>query len=122
MLWFRPVSRSALRPVELVGNVAELVTLEPVDPRPLLEAGQPLTERRRAFRAAFKNSFAVIGGSALSPASIQPDDPQPFNVFSGARGYADVGLRLAFAWSAPPPGGRRAQAMLLQQPFLTREK
>lgn len=112
-----PASEDEINVVDLVGNIAELVTTRPVDPDVLLEKDRPITARRDAFRRAHKSHFAVLGGSALSPATFAPDTPQPFNVFSGARGYADVGLRLAFTAPTVSPA-RQAELALLQQPLL----
>lgn len=119
-LWFSPSPQhddGSASPVDLVGNVAELVTLTPIDPDTLLDGSQPIAERRDAFRQAHKQAFAVIGGSALSPASLNPTAPQPFNVFSGAKGYADVGVRLAFDVPFVSPA-RQAESALRQQPFI----
>ncbi|MEL7087821.1 MAG: hypothetical protein AAGL98_05165, partial [Planctomycetota bacterium] len=116
-LWFKPVAAAPLRPDHMVGNVAELVTARPIDPAPLLDRGVPMPVRRAAFRDRHKGDFAVLGGSALSPASTRPDEPQPFNVFTGSRGYADVGVRLAFVAPQLSPADR-ARAILHAQPFL----
>lgn len=119
-LWFTasPTHNDATAsPVNLVGNVAELVTLGPVDPDVLLDDARPIAERRDAFRRQHKQAFAVVGASALSPASLNPTAPQPFNVFSGARGYADVGLRLAFDVPFVSPA-RQAASALRTQAFL----
>lgn len=116
-LWFDPVPASSPRPMHLVGNLAELVTTQPVDPTPLLDRAVPMPVRRAAFRDRHKNDFAVLGDSALSPASIRPDEPQAYNVFTGARGYADVGVRLVFVAPKLSPA-RQAHALLKAQPFL----
>ncbi|MEM6458185.1 MAG: hypothetical protein AAF710_02205 [Planctomycetota bacterium] len=116
-LWFKPVDPTdgaapvPARPVHLIGNVAELVTLVPVDPAPLLDDRVPIDERRDAFRRQHKNAFAVVGGSALSPASLRPESARAFNVFAGARGYADVGLRLAFAPAYDTPAQQAERAL-----------
>ncbi|MEM1109381.1 MAG: hypothetical protein AAGH99_11915 [Planctomycetota bacterium] len=119
-LWFLPASRHAdgsAAPEHLVGNVAELTVSRPVDPDGLLDNGLPIATRRDAFRRAHKSDFAVLGGSALSSASINPKAAQPFNVFSGSRGYADVGVRLVFEVPFVSPG-RQAEMLILSQPFL----
>lgn len=117
VLWFEPVAASSPWPVHLVGNLAELVTAGPVDPTPLLDRGVPMPVRRAAFRKRHKDDFAVLGSSALSPASARPDEPLPFNVFTGAHGYADVGVRLVFVTPDLSPA-RRARALLSNQPYL----
>lgn len=119
VLWFTPVDDTA-RPTHLVGNLAELVTTVPIDPRALLDDATSMAERRDAFRREHKDSFAVLGGSALSPASLRPDQPQPVNVFGGARGYADVGLRLAFVAPQVSPA-RQAERLLEQLAFIRDE-
>ncbi|MEO1237394.1 MAG: SUMF1/EgtB/PvdO family nonheme iron enzyme, partial [Planctomycetota bacterium] len=118
-LWPRPTpTPPPPTPVDLVGNVAELVTDEPIDPSPLLDASRPAAQRRDTFRRAHAEAFAVVGGSALSPASQRPDEAGPFNVYAGARGYADVGLRLAF--TAPlTTAAERAERALTGLPFRT---
>ncbi|MEM9882073.1 MAG: hypothetical protein AAF800_04040 [Planctomycetota bacterium] len=116
-LWFKPVdptdgaAPAPARPVHLIGNVAELVTLGPVDPAPLLDDGVPIAQRRDAFRRQHKDGFAVVGGSALSPASRRPESARAFNVFAGARGYADVGLRLAFEAPYETPAQQAERAL-----------
>ena len=117
-LWFKPATAATPHPEHLVGNIAELVTAGPVDPTPLLDREVPMPVRRAAFRDRHKHGFAVLGDSALSPASGRPDEPKPFNVFTGARGYADVGVRLVFVAPKLSPA-RQARALLEAQPFLT---
>ncbi|MEM9419826.1 MAG: hypothetical protein AAGA25_12370 [Planctomycetota bacterium] len=120
-LWFKPLPRhddASAKPIHLVGNLAELVTLSPIDPTPLINNESGIEQRRDAFRRTHKNDFAVLGASALSPASLNPTAPQPFNVFIGAKGYADVGIRLAFEVPIVSPA-RQAELALKNQPYLT---
>lgn len=84
VLWFRGVAAGgAERFHNLVGNVAEFV-IDPTSP------------------SAPK---AVIGASALSVAEIEVAVPYP----AAARGYSDVGLRVAFTLDRLTAGQRAAQ-------------
>lgn len=129
-LWFTPVPSPIAPPapnddrpaevpevVDLIGNVAELVTAGPIDPDSLLNADQPIADRRDAFVQKYTQDFAVLGGSALSPVSLNPETPQPFNLKSGGRGYADVGLRLVFTPTAVSPA-HQAELALRGHAFL----
>ncbi len=122
VVWLRPVPRAdestpaAL--ADLRGNVAELITRAPVDPTALMDRGRGNIQTRiKAFRSAHKNAFAVAGGSALSVPTASPGIPQPYNLFTGSRGFADVGLRLAF--SAPDfSPAQRVRLLLADPPIL----
>ncbi|MEE9403289.1 MAG: hypothetical protein V3V20_00210 [Algisphaera sp.] len=116
VVWLRSVTEEG--PSNLRGNVAELVTREPIDPAPMLdERIGNIQARLTAFRRAHKNSFAVLGGSALSAPGEPVDQPQTYNVFTGSRGFADVGLRLAF--SAPDfSPAQQIRILLKEAPLL----
>ncbi|MEM8739437.1 MAG: hypothetical protein AAGG38_13320 [Planctomycetota bacterium] len=117
-LWLRAASAPApAAPLDLIGNVAELVTTRPVDLGPLLDAKLPPGQRLVRFRRAHADHFAVVGGSALSPASLALETPHPLNPYVGARGFADVGLRLAFTARVDSPA-RQAVLALRALPYL----
>jgi len=56
----------------------------------------------------------VVGGSALSAPDEPHDQPLSYNLFTGSRGFADVGLRLAFP--APDYSPAQRVRVLLQSP------
>jgi hypothetical protein len=92
VLWFHETPAAAPVFVDLVGNVAEMVTDE---------AGK----------------VCVIGGSALTPPSRPNDKPFPIGADQGASGFSDVGFRLAF--SEPPAGVEKLKGALAGNWYLT---
>lgn len=117
VVWLRPVPESGvLRGLaDLYGNVAEFVTRSPLDPAQLIDpSGGDILTRLKAFRRAHKNDYLVLGGSALSAPGEPFDRPQTYNVFTGNRGFADVGVRLAF--SAPDFSPVQRVRVMLQDP------
>ena len=117
VVWLRPVLEAGGTHglADLRGNVAELVTRRPVDASALLDPGTgDIQTRLRAFRSAHKDAFAVVGGSALSAPDEPHDQPLSYNLFTGSRGFADVGLRLAFP--APDYSPAQRVRVLLQSP------
>jgi|GEM_PF-1734357 len=120
VVWLRPAPGpdAAAGPSDLRGNVAELVTRSPLDPAPLLDpSAGDIQSRLRTFRSAHKSAFAVVGGSALSAPNEPLDEPQAYNVFTGSRGFADVGLRLAFPAPEFSPA-QRVRVLLEDAPVL----
>ena len=102
----------------LVGNAAEWVTINPVDAAPLFDpAGGSFQQRVERFRQRHGGDFAVLGGSFLSPPSVPLDEPQPLDPRRISRGFADVGLRLAFTPARLTPT-RQIIERLAQQPYL----
>jgi formylglycine-generating enzyme required for sulfatase activity len=94
VLWFSPAEAGVQGFQNLVGNVAEFVWEDPAS----IEAVEASSA---AIRTALGKGekLRVIGGSALSPKEVGPNDPQPVNFAQARAGYSDVGFRLAF--SAP---------------------
>jgi len=120
VVWLRPAPdpEVAMGLADLRGNVAELVTRRPLDATALLDPARgDIQARLRAFRSAHKNAFAVVGGSALSAPDEPLDEPQTYNVFTGSRGFADVGLRLAFPAPDYSPA-QRVRVLLKDAPVL----
>ncbi len=102
VLWFSPAEASGQGFQNLVGNVAEFVWEDP-----------PSIEGIEASSAAIRTALGkgeklkVIGGSALSPKEVSPNDPQTVNFAQARAGYSDVGFRLAFS---APKGAAGADA------------
>jgi formylglycine-generating enzyme required for sulfatase activity len=97
VLWFAPVPTSSPEFSHLMGNVSEYVLgAVPAEP---VQGGAPSAAAVAGLLAAAGTRVLVIGGSALSPPSVDADRPYAFRLEDAARGYADVGFRLAF--SAP---------------------
>lgn len=93
-LYFRHVASPASGSVfhHLIGNVAEFECDD-------VEAFDSWKDKKTAagiagFAMAQSHSLFVIGGSALGPTDVPPTKPIP--VAHTDKGYADVGLRLAF--------------------------
>ncbi len=120
VVWLRPVPEAGVVRglADLYGNVAELVTRSPLDPAPLIDSSKGgILARLKTFRSAHKNDYAVLGGSALSAPGESLDQPQSYNVFTGSRGFADVGIRLAFTAPDFSPV-QRVRVMLEDPPVL----
>jgi formylglycine-generating enzyme required for sulfatase activity len=113
-VWFRPVDRAEASGAgsstpfrDLVGNVAELVFEDPAS----LEQVAPT---RAAIAAAVTgDKLRVVGGSALSPAAVNPTDVQKFPGNPVTRRYSDLGFRLAF--TAPRAAGAAGASERLGQ-------
>lgn len=111
--WLAPVERrvgeradgEASGFVHLVGNVAEYVTVE----RPNDDAPRPVRASEALAQAGEKgDAVRVIGASALSPASVSATEARAMPVEIRHMGFADVGMRLAFA--APGAGREKRLA------------
>lgn len=112
VLWLSPVdaaigddaSPRAGEFVHLLGNVSEFVVagLAIEDVKPTTAAGA------RESVSAIGDKLRVIGGSALSPVTINPREPREIPAERLYMGYSDVGLRLAF--TAPGPGRAKSMA------------
>jgi Sulfatase-modifying factor enzyme 1 len=98
-LWFAPVTSGAGQGFQhLIGNVAEFVWEDPAS----IETVEATAARVRAALGKGEK-LRVIGGSALSPKTISPSEPQQVRFLQASEGYSDVGFRLAF--SAPKGAG-----------------
>jgi len=96
VLWFAPVDAGGGGLVRhLVGNVAEFV---------------------RGGEGAGA-SFAVMGGSALSPRELKPEEAYEIRAFALGQGYWDVGFRVCFWSEGPPPVRARARRVLDEAPW-----
>lgn len=114
LLWFAKVGADPPRSFHhLTGNVAEFVY---EDPAALLKAegAKGLAD----LLAKTSGKLFVVGGSALSPPSLKPDQPYPVDYTEAHAGYSDVGFRLAFA--APAESlHHRLRRLLDTQGYLT---
>jgi hypothetical protein len=117
VLWFAPVALGEERTFHhLVGNVWELV----VDDVKTMDAAAGDMEPQAVKDLLDKKfeSVGVIGGSALSPASLRVDQRYGLDRKDSANGYSDVGLRLAF--KAPgEPLASRLKRLLDQRAYLS---
>ncbi len=78
---------------DLVGNVAEFV----IDAKDSDSAAVGLTAHDvAAFTAGHADRLYVVGGSALSPPTLDVRTPYHASPERAQRGYSDVGFRLAF--------------------------
>jgi formylglycine-generating enzyme required for sulfatase activity len=111
VIWLRPTDAgkigegAAFR--DLVGNVAEFVFESPaaLEKAPATAAG--------VLAVLAKDSIRVIGGSALSPESVEPATPQTLGSANpGIANFSDVGFRLAF--TAPRAAGAAGAAERIQ--------
>lgn len=122
VVWFRGVDMAAGTFRDLVGNVAEYVIADPADVTTITDE---YVRNSRNLRT-LGSKLGVMGGSAISPASM------PTNEFVGLTalnasglkaGFSDVGFRLAFS-SSEAGGGAGAQPgksvydRLMRQAFL----
>lgn len=90
VVWFSDVAvGSGARFKNLVGNVAEFVTESPMDP-----------VSGKAELAKLVDAGRVIGGSAISPAKVDPRVAKPIGTRAAQRVFSDVGFRLAFSAGA----------------------
>lgn len=97
----------------LMGNIAELVCDAPGE----FDAWQDRNSADSVarFAARMEDQLFVIGGSALSAPEMKSTTPYPLGRTD--RGYADVGIRLAF--TAPVETlSERLKWVLLDQPYL----
>ena len=102
----------------LVGNAAEWVSVKPVNAAPLFDSTDGrFQDRVASFRRQHADAFAVIGGSFLSPPTLPLDEPLALDPQQVSRGFADVGLRLAFTPNRLTPTDQLIQR-LAQQPYL----
>ncbi len=120
ILWFEPVSGAARSPafIHLTGNVAEWVF---DDTHAYSKAFKGWIKMPKALNSAVVQSLFtpaalkmvyVIGGSCLSPlGKTAPDKPIPINwhLRRTRRGFADVGMRLAYQPRVLTPQERLAQ-------------
>jgi len=100
-VFFEPVDAPrGERFAHLVGNVAEYV----------LTTASASDEMLRPGSLCEAGVVRVVGGSALSPPGLVPEDPQPIDhrAMLRAGGYSDVGFRLAYAGA--PLAERRSLA------------
>jgi hypothetical protein len=106
IVFFRPAPGTSRRIVDLIGNVAEYVTIDaPALDR--LPKDCTIDDAFGVYPAANYTTLRVIGGSALSPPSgpFAYDATQPQAVDSAARsGFSDVGFRLAITKESGPSG------------------
>ena len=118
-VWFTPAAKPAAGGGlnHLIGNVAEYVTVSPIDPAPLLDTARPIDQRRQGFARRHRTDFAVLGGSAVSPADLDAEVPQPVDLASAGRGFCDVGLRLVFEPRRVSPA-EQGLAEIQSQPYL----
>lgn len=92
-VWFRPADAGPGSTFKnLIGNVAELVA----EPASRLDDWNGSVDGLRALLADGSFAVRVVGGSALSPPGLALDVPAAVRPADAARGWADVGLRLAF--------------------------
>ncbi len=116
VLWFAPVDMAGGSFEHVLGNVAEYATRVPVE---FGEVGADV----QGVKDQIRSVVVVVGGSALSP----PDRPMDAVVTVGkrAKGYADVGVRLAFSAEGavlPQPGlGEQVQSVLMGRPRMKQE-
>ena len=95
--------------VHLFGNVLEYV----VDGAPVEDRVAGRAGASRDAAAALGDRLRVVGGSALTPVSVDPKLPRPIAPEKLHMGYADVGLRPAF--TAPGPGRARSMAERIER-------
>ncbi len=128
--WTQPSGASAASPprrvprglADMVGNVAEWVVRAGGPGRAALEVADlrdgpgTVAERRQRFIARHRQDFAVIGGSAMSPAGVGVAEPWPVvmrneTAPAARRGWSDVGLRMAFVAPVTAPAQRLREAV-----------
>jgi len=121
LLWFDVVGPGGEQAYKhLVGNVAEYVLAGTGNAAMFTDrAASPADAIGQLGPAVTRpGTFAVIGGSALSPPALAVDRALPFDFESDKRaGYADVGFRLAFSPSEKPLSAVLEEA-LLDAPYL----
>jgi hypothetical protein len=95
VLWFAPVATGNGPGFQhLIGNVAEFVWEDPAG----IEGVEATAAKVKAALGKGEK-LRVIGGSALSPKSINPSEPQQVKLGRPAKVFRMFGFRLAF--SAP---------------------
>ncbi len=99
---------------DLVGNVAQLVLDVPATLAEQLEPTAAAADVRAWFTPDRLAAAAVVGGSAVSPPSVDPTRPTPL---PNGGSFSDVGFRLAFTDPAAKPA--EAWTALRQMPFAT---
>ena len=98
-LWFAAVDQGQAAPFyHLEGNVAEFVY---DDPKRFEEVATSGDDADRFSVLLNDPGLAVIGGSALSPPSLEVDRPYQIDPSDHTKGFSDVGFRLAFALPEP---------------------
>ena len=102
---------------DLVGNVAQWVLDVPATLAEQVDAKGPTAaaDVRTWFTPDRLSAVAVVGGSAVSPPTLDPTKPYPLP--AGPSAFSDVGFRLAFT----DPAARPAEAWiaLRRMPFAT---
>jgi hypothetical protein len=83
---------------DLIGNAAEMVLdVQGSVAENLDITNQPVDTIKSWFTPDRESQVAIIGGSALSPPSLDPLTAYPLAAGAPVRAFADVGFRLAFS-------------------------
>jgi formylglycine-generating enzyme required for sulfatase activity len=107
---------------DLIGNVAEFTQDAPVSLAEKVTASpnQPADTAVQSINDWFNpdhlKAVSIIGGSAVSPPSLDPNKPYPLPA-EGPALFADVGFRLAF--TDPRCLGNAQRAVIRQAAYLT---
>jgi formylglycine-generating enzyme required for sulfatase activity len=111
-----PQSTTPHRFSDLIGNVAEYVTDQPIPANQWPAPSKSITAAK-SFVESHAQSFRVIGGSALSAPELSTTEPLTLDNAASDRGYSDTGFRLAFT-AAEIPFKDRAMALAARIQYL----